>query len=238
MNRYLLLLISLLVLSCSPLKKYQSLPEVQAWEQDIQKFEQLDKSEEYSEDAILFTGSSSIRMWTTLANDMAPYQVINRGFGGSKLSDFVVYGSRIIDPHPCKAIVVFIANDISGTDKDKSPSEVADLFRYLLKTIRKSHPHTPVFWVAVTPCESRWNVWPEIKQASNLIENICDEQKNTYFIRTDFAFLNENGLPIEEYFRADKLHLTEKGYAVWTQIIKQELMKVVPIPLVQINSPF
>lgn len=226
MRRYLLLLVSFLILACSPLRKYQSLPEVLAWEKDIQKFEQLDKSETYSKDAIMFAGSSSIRLWSTLGRDMSPYPVIQRGFGGSKLSDMVVYADRIFAPHPCKAIVLFIANDITGSDLDKSPQEVVTLFRNVLKTIRKTHPETPVFWIAVTPTVSRWKVWPEIAKANNMIRQICENKNNTYFILTDFAFLSSNGQPINELFRDDKLHLTEKGYAVWTDIIKEELNQV------------
>ncbi|MGA2408091.1 MAG: GDSL-type esterase/lipase family protein [Bacteroidales bacterium] len=226
MRRFLLLLISVSLLSCSPVSKYQNLPEVKIWEKDIQKFEQLDRSEIYKEDAILFAGSSSIKFWTTLEKDMSPYHVIQRGYGGAKLSDFAVYAGRIFDPHQCKAIVLFIANDITGSDHDKTPPEVTALFRNVLKTIRKKHSSTPVFWIAVTPTASRWNVWPEIQKANSLIKEICENQKNTYFIRTDFAFLNENGFPRDELFRDDKLHLTEKGYAVWTEIIKKELNNI------------
>ena len=226
MLRYFLLLVTYAILACSPIRKYQTLPEVLLWDSDIQKFEQLDKTYEYPADAILFAGSSSIRLWTTLEIDMAPYPVIQRGYGGAKLSDFVVYASRIFDPHPCKAIVIFIANDISGGEKDKSPEEVAGLFRILLKTIRKAHPDTPLFWIAVTPTPSRWKVWPQIKEANNLIKNICDKKDNTYFIRTDYAFLDESGQPIDEFFRTDRLHLTEKGYAIWTGIIINELKRV------------
>jgi len=226
MRRSLLLLLSLAVLSCSPVNKYQSHPEVRSWENDIQKFEQLDKTEKYPDDAVLFAGSSSIRLWNSLEKDMSPYNVIQRGYGGAKLSDFAVYASRIIDPHPCKAIVLFIANDITGTKEDKTPKEDALIFKTILKTIRKTHPVTPVFWIAITPTSSRWKVWPEIQKANDLIKNICDRQKNSYFIKTNFAFLNENGKPKDELFRDDKLHLTEKGYAVWTQIIRTELNNV------------
>ena len=226
MRRYIILIISAVLLSCSPVRKYQNLPEVRFWEKDIQKFEQLDNSEKYPDDAILFAGSSSIRLWTSLDKDMAPYHIIQRGYGGAKLSDFVVYAGRIFDPHQCKAIVLFIANDITGIQVDKTPKEVAGLFRNVLRTIRKMHPATPVFWIAITPTASRWKVWPEIQKANSLIKEICDNQKNTYFIKTDFAFLNEKGVPNDELFRDDKLHLAEQGYAVWTEIIKKELNNV------------
>jgi hypothetical protein len=223
MRRYIILLISFVLLSCSPLRKYHDLPEVKSWDKDIQKFEQLDKSEKYPDDAILFAGSSSIRLWNTLEKDMSPYHIIQRGYGGAKLSDFAVYADRIFSPHKCKTIVIFIANDIIGTAQDRTPEEVAALFRNVLKTIRKSHPSTPVFWIAVTPTPLRWKVWPEIQKANVLIKNICEQKKNTYFIKTDFAFLDEKGIPVDELFRNDKLHLTEKGYAVWTDIIRKEL---------------
>jgi hypothetical protein len=226
MRRNIVLLISFILLSCSPIRKYQNLPEVRSWENDIQKFEQLDKSDKYPQDAILFAGSSSIRFWTSLEKDMVPYHVIQRGYGGAKLSDFAVYADRIFDPHQCRAIVLFIANDITGSSQDKTPENVAALFRNVLKTIRKTHPVTPVFWISITPTVLRWKVWPEIEKANSLIKEICDKKKNTYFIKTDFAFLSENGLPKDELFRDDKLHLTEKGYAVWTEIIKKELNNI------------
>ena len=227
MRRYLLLLVSFAILACSPIRKYQSQPEVKAWDNDIKSFEQLDRSVAYSDKSILFVGSSSIRLWSSLEKDMAPYPVIQRGFGGSKLSDLVVYASRIIDPHPYRAIVIFVANDITGSKEDKSPDEVASLFSNVLKTIRKTHPDTPVFWIEITPTPSRWQVWPSIQKANALIKNICINKKNAYFINTDFAFLNEKGVPRNYLFREDRLHLTEKGYAVWTEIIKKELNKVV-----------
>lgn len=227
MRRYILLIVSFVLFSCSPVRKYQDRPEVLSWENDIQKFEQLDKSVNYPENAILFAGSSSIRLWSTLEKDMYPYPVIQRGFGGSRLSDLAVYANRIFDAHPCSAIVLFVANDITGSDQDKSPYEVAILFRNIVKTIRKVHPETPVFWIEITPTSLRWKVWPEIQKANALIKDICIRQKNLYFIKTDFAFLNEKGLPKDELFRDDKLHLNEKGYAVWTEIIKKELEKIV-----------
>ena len=226
MYRFILLLTSLFILSCSPVRKYQNLPEVKHWEKDIQKFEQLDKSETYSRDAIIFAGSSSIVLWSTLAKDMAPYPVIQRGYGSARLSDFVVYTHRIFDPHPCKAIVIFIANDIIGNDQDKSPQEVKRLFQSVLRIIRKTHHKTPVFWIAITPTASRWKVWTEIQKANDLIKDVCNKHNNTYFIRTDYAFLNDKAQPRDELFRDDKLHLNDRGYAVWTEIIKKELDKI------------
>jgi len=226
MYRHLLLLTLIFILSCSPLIKYQDLPEVKAWESEIEKFEQLDISKSYPSDAIIFTGSSSIVLWSTLGKDMLPYNVIQRGYGGAKLSDFAVYADRILYPHQCRAIVLFISNDIAGDQDDKSPEQVAQLFRKTLFIIRKKFPDTPVFWIGITPTSARWHVWPEIKEANELIRNICENHHNTYFINTEQAFLNANGLPRNELFVADKLHLNADGYSIWAEIIKKQLNKV------------
>jgi len=226
MRHISVLLLALLLAACSPVSKYESLPEVKAWESDIVKFEQLDRSDSYPKESIIFAGSSSIRLWSTLAEDMAPYPVIQRGYGGAKLSDFAVYSGRIFDPHEFRAAVIFIANDITGSDQDKSPEEVLALYKSLIKTIRKKHKDVPVFWIAITPSSSRWKAWPQIQKANNLIKEYSENNTNLYFITTDFAFIGNDGKPKNELFRDDLLHLNDKGYDVWQEIIKKELDRV------------
>jgi hypothetical protein len=226
MRRFIFLLISVIIFSCSPTKKYQNLPEVKAWESEIQKFEQLDKTASYKDDAILFAGSSSIRLWSSLENDMVPYPVIQRGYGGAKLSDFAVYAGRIFDPHDFRAAVIFIANDITGSENDKSPEEVLALYKNVIKTIRKKHNDASVFWIAITPTTSRWKAWPTIQKTNSLIREYCENNENLYFITTDFAFLGNDGKPKNELFMDDLLHLNDKGYDVWQEIIRKELDRV------------
>ena len=214
------------LLACSPLKLYRELPEVKNWEPEIEKLIAPGQTERYSDDAIIFAGSSSIRLWKTLAEDMKPYNVIRRGYGGAKLSDYAVYAERIFSPLPGRALVMFVANDITGSDNDKNPEEVKKLFLTIVKTFRKSHPGAPVFWIAITPTSSRWKAWPKIRETNELIRQTCEKEHNLYFIRTDFAFLNEKGEPRDELFVADKLHLNSDGYKIWTEIVKKELDKV------------
>ncbi len=226
MKRLLIPLLILFLASCSPLAKYSQLPEVKAWEPEIEKFEQLDIAKSYPSDAVMFAGSSCIRLWSAIGSDMLPYPVIQRGYGGAKLTDFTVYAPRIIFPHPCRAIVLYIGNDISGASGDKSPSDVASLFKTLLLTIRKEFPKTPVFWVAITPTPARWHVWPEIEQANQMISKVCEGFYNTYFIPTDHIFLTTSGMPKTEFFQEDNLHLNPDGYKALSGIIKNELNRV------------
>src|SRR4030043_1472210 len=122
--RNIIILFFLTLIACSPLKKYEQLPEVKAWQPEIARFEDLDKTENYPDHAIVFAGSSSIRLWSTIAEDMSPYKVIQRGYGGAKFSDFAVYADRIFSPHKCSGLGLFFEKDITGEENDKKPGEV------------------------------------------------------------------------------------------------------------------
>lgn len=210
--------------SCNPLKKYAD--SVTVWEKDIAAFETLDKSENDPEDAVLFTGSSSIRLWSSIKEDIAPYKPIRRGFGGAKYSDMAWYAERIIHPHQYKALVVLVGNDISGSPKDKSPEEIIRLVKYIVKVSQKHAPGKPVFFIEVTPTPARWSIWSKIKHANDALEKYIDSQKNIYFIKTSSCFLTEKGEIRNEFFMPDGLHLNSNGYSVWSNAIKDKLNSV------------
>ncbi|MGB9746136.1 MAG: GDSL-type esterase/lipase family protein [Bacteroidales bacterium] len=215
-----------LLIACSPVLHYQKTPDVLAWEKDIRALEHLDSIETDPENAILFTGSSSIRLWNTIQEDMSPWKVIRRGYGGAKLSDFAVYASRIIYPHNPSAIVIFIANDVTGSPTDKTPHEIDALVKSIHRTIRAKFPSVPIFWIEITPTPSRWSAWPRIQKANRKIQSFCQHHKNTWFIQTSGAFLTPELQPRPELFINDQLHLNHEGYLLWSSIIKDNLQKV------------
>jgi lysophospholipase L1-like esterase len=208
-----------------PLLKYRA-KAIEKWEAEIKKLEALDNQQEKAESPILFIGSSSIRMWKDLAADMQPWRVLNRGFGGAKFTDLAVFVDRLVSPHHCKAIVIFVANDIVGKPEDRTPEEVAELFKYIVGRIRKTHPDQPVFLIAVTPTPSRFQAWPQIQLANAQLEEVCRHEANLHFIATEKQYLDDQGQPIEKYFIDDKLHQNREGYVLWGSIIKRKLEEV------------
>jgi GDSL-like Lipase/Acylhydrolase family len=203
----------------------QSAPpdEIRKWENDIARFDTLNLVELSDVHTLLVSGSSSVRLWDSIQSDMAPYQVMQRGYGGAKLTDFNYYADRIIKAQQFKAIVIFVANDIAGVESDKDPKEVKQLFKDLVKQVRKRNPDTPVCWIEVTPTPKRWNVSPQIREASGLIEAYCDRNKDLHFISTFDQFTTPEGLPDSTLFREDMLHLNRDGYIQWADIIKTSL---------------
>ncbi|PID91892.1 MAG: hypothetical protein CSA96_06050 [Bacteroidetes bacterium] len=223
-------LVALLVLLAAPfscdypdVESYIQAEEVLRWEPAIHRFDSLNAIEDSDETTLLVTGSSSVRLWDGVATDLAPYKVMQRGYGGAKLSDYNYYAKRIIKAHRFKGIVVFIANDIHGGDDDRSPEEVLALFRKLSKQIREQNGRTPVLWVGITPTPYRWEVWPNTREANELIKAYCKWRRPLHFIPTEDLFIGPDGLPDSSLFRADMLHLNADGYRVWAERIKEGL---------------
>lgn len=191
------------------------------FEDSMLAFEELDQNNTYPEDAILFTGSSSIRMWETLEEDMIPYSVIQRGFGGSRMPDLLYYADRYIKPHSVRAMVLFVANDITGSEEhDISPQHLQSLFEEFILKVKGYNPDLMLFIVEVTPTNSRWHVWPENRAANYLIAQLADEHENVKFIPTQDLFLTAEGTPNDDLFLSDQLHLNEQGYEVWSKRIR------------------
>lgn len=210
-----------LLIQCSPLKQYPKSSYVWA-SPEIEHFRTLNKIDA-PDNALLFLGSSSIRLWETLAQDMAPYPVIQRGYGGAHLRDAIFFTDALLGDYEPAMIIGFIANDIKGDPQDESPAKVKRLFKFFLKQIRARHPETPFLWVEITPTKSRWAQWEEIKVVNQKIKAYCEKTPHLYFVETADAFLTKEGLPRTELFIEDQLHLNPQGYDLWSSIIKKEI---------------
>ena len=219
----LLLTILLSFISFLSIAQSHASEEILKWEKDIAVFDSLNLVEQSDAGTLLLTGSSSIRMWDSIHGDLAPYQVMQRGYGGSKLTDFNYYAHRIIKPEQFKAIVVLIANDIAGGEGDRSPREMFKLFKALVKQIRTRNDGTPICWIETTPTPSRWHVNNQAREANELIKAYCARNHDLYFIATFDQYVTPENLPDSTFFREDMLHLNREGYKQWAEIIKVSL---------------
>ena len=214
----------LLLTNCSPLKKYPK--SSYAWAlPEIAQFKALNKNTSPA-GSLLFLGSSSIRLWETLAEDMAPYPVIQRGYGGAHLRDAIFFPDALLGKHQPAMIIGFIANDIKSDEADESPRKVKRLFQFFLKQVQKRQPDVPFLWVEITPTKSRWAQWEKIKRLNQMIKTYCDKTDNVYFVSTASAFLDEAGFPKTTLFVEDQLHLNKAGYALWSSIIRKAIDEV------------
>jgi len=199
----------------------------QVWEADITRFEQLDRETAPPGDAVLFVGGSSIRLWHTLAADMAPLTTIRRGIGGARMHDLVHYADRLITRSAAAKVVIFIgSNDINVSEEPMlAVPVIREGLRNLIDRILESRADTDIFYVAITPTIMSWNKWNAVQAANNAAESVCTSHARCNFIATADIFLDEQGQPRKKLYQFDGLHLSDKGYREWTRRIKPLLLQ-------------
>lgn len=193
------------------------------WEDDIAEFEERDRESPPPEDCLLFVGSSSIRLWD-LEDAWPDEATVNNGFGGSTLADAIHYFDRLIAPYQPRAILLYAGdNDIAG---GLSPEGTRDDFVTLLDRIRSEFPDVLVGFIAIKPSRKRWEIWPEMREANELIAEHCETDDGAVFVDIAAPMLADaEGAPGEKWFADDGLHMSDYGYEIWARTVKETMAK-------------
>ena len=184
-----------------------------AWAGDMAQFAAQDAASPPPRGGIEFIGSSSIRMWESLAADFPGQPVFNRGFGGSEVRDSTWYADRIVIPYaPCK--VFFYAGD-NDLNSGRSPAQVRDDVVAFVKRVHRDLPKTTVEIISIKPSPSRAQLLPAVVEANGLIRKALATLPNTGYTDVYTPMLGADGQPRAALFREDMLHMTPDGYAIW-----------------------
>jgi lysophospholipase L1-like esterase len=191
---------------------------------EIKAFKKQDSLQPPPKNAILFVGSSSFRLWHDVQSAFPGFTIINRGFGGSNLTDVIQYADDIIFPYQPKEIVIYCGeNDVSSSDTITAKT-VFTRFEKLFALIRKKMPRVPMVYVAMKPSPSREKFHPKLLQANLLIKNYLSRQSKSAYVDV-YKLMIENGKPNESLYVNDRLHMNAKGYAIWQKAIQPYLIK-------------
>ncbi|MEM8911442.1 MAG: GDSL-type esterase/lipase family protein [Planctomycetota bacterium] len=194
---------------------------ISKWAEQIDQLRQRDVDVTPAHNAVLLIGSSSIRRWTDADRFFAPRPVINRGYGGARYSDLVVFADTLISPHQFEDLIIFIGNDIAGKPQDKTPAEVEPLVRHVVAVARAHQPAAMIHLVEVTPSPKRFDVWPRIRALNAMLREVAFTEPNVSFVATAETYLDRNDQPLIELFVEDRLHLNDDGYDRWASILVQ-----------------
>ena len=189
-----------------------------SWEQTLAAFDALDHQRAPPPGGVLFVGSSSIRLWDSLQEDFAALPVvINRGFGGSKLSDCVRHIDRLVVPYRPRLVLVYAGdNDLAA---GRTPEDILARFKAFAEGVRESLPRTRIAFISIKPSPARARLIPEMRRANALVRDYAAAAPNTDFIDIFTPMLAADGGPRPELFRGDALHLNASGYALWRAVI-------------------
>lgn len=192
---------------------------------EIAAFKKQDAAQPPPSRPILLVGSSSFTRWKDVQDYFPGYTILNRGFGGSVLTDVIRYAYDIIMPYRPKQVLIYCGeNDLASSDTITA-EDVVLRFKTLYGMIRQNLPNTVISFVSIKPSPSRANIQPKVKEANKEIKAFLKNQKNAQFIDIYDAMLDANGNMQERLYVEDRLHMKPEGYAIWKRIITPYLMK-------------
>lgn len=214
--RGLLLVLCVLCTSTHPVAAQPVEPNPARFASDIQVFREWDAKNAFPANAVLFVGSSTIRLWPTaqLFRDMP---VINRGFGGSHISDLNHHVDDVATRYRA-AVVVFYAGDNDITD-GKSPERVLSDYRWFVSRVRATRSDTQFIFLAIKPSIARWKLWPTMQRANALVRDYSAAQPGLHFADVATPMLASDGRTQPMYYVQDGLHMTPAGYDLWMRVV-------------------
>jgi lysophospholipase L1-like esterase len=191
------------------------------WEKEIAAFEQADRENPPPKNAILFIGSSTIRLWSTLAQDFPDHQVINRGFGGSEVVDVTHFAERIIFPYEPK--MIFFRTGGNAIAAGKSPEQVREDFKEFVATVHARLPQTEIVVISLSASIARWELAEQNKTVSRLFAEYVKGKPGLKFVDAYDVSLGPDGKPRPELFADDNLHYNAEGYKLLAARIRPYL---------------
>jgi len=191
------------------------------FEPAIRKFEELDRQHPPEKGRVLFVGSSSIRLWN-LKKSFPELDAINRGFGGSHISDSIDFAERIVLKYKPRTVLLYAGdNDIAA---GKPTDEVVGDFKRFANIVHQALPETRLLFLAIKPSIRRWELVDRMRQANERIEAYTKQHAYLGYVDIFEPMLGADGTPMKSLFIADGLHLNAKGYALWTEIVEPYLV--------------
>jgi lysophospholipase L1-like esterase len=211
----------LLALSLLPIRVQACADHPEQWRTDIAAFAAADRAHPPPARPVLFLGSSSIRMWSTLAEDFPGRAVLNRGFGGSRIADSTYYAGRLVAPYHPRAIVFYAGdNDLA---EGCTPTQVRDAFAAFVRRARALDPGVPIAFIAIKPSMARKQLLTQIRRANGLVRDYAARQPGVAYLDVFTPMLGADGQPQPHWFGADGLHMNAQGYALWTRMVRRWL---------------
>lgn len=194
------------------------------YEKQISAFEESDRITPPPKGAILFTGASHIRRWTTLAQDFPQFQVINRGFGGSDIREATHFASRIIFPYAPRTIY-FRAGGNELWNERRSVDEAFGDFKDFVAAVHSKLPDTDIIFISNIRSIARMKQADKEKALESLIAGYIKGKAHLRYIDVYDLMTDSNGQLRRECFVEDGLHLSAAGYKLLAGKVGADLLE-------------
>lgn len=196
---------------------YENTEPPEWYENEIRIFEVMDRYDPPPDSAVLFTGSSTIRRWYSLAEDMYPQTVINRGFGGSVMKELNQNIHRIVFPYSPSRIFVYEGDNDMATGIP--PSAFLEECKVFIGQCQQHLPGTEIIFLSIKPSPSRMRYWKRMDRANHMLKDLCMEHENVIYIDISTPMFSKPGILKNDIYAEDGVHLNDKGYSLLRHVI-------------------
>ena len=183
--------------------------EEEHFEREIAVLNRKVKQLETQEALTVFYGSSTIRLWQNMTQDLAPHQTLNLGFGGAFIHSLSYYFEHLFDGLAPKNIMLYLGgNDLTlGFDADRI---VADITSFI-QMIHNKFPETNIYNIAIKPSFERKSELNEISDINDGVQALSDKLPYLHQLGLYEKLMDDNRIR-RDVLLQDGLHLNEKGY--------------------------
>ena len=192
-------------------------PQPQRFAKSIDAFAQQDREAPFGKGGIVFVGSSSVKR-LDIPKVFPGLTALNRGFGGSHISDVNFYIEQTVLKYEPSTVVFFCGgNDLwSG----KPPAQVKRDFQEFTGRLFKRVPDAKLIVLAVRPSPKRISILDAELKMNDILDSIAKRDgRITYLNGSADRFLDENDDPIVGLYANDMLHMNDAGYQIWAEIL-------------------
>ncbi len=198
-------------------------PDFARWEKEIAAMEATEKTNPPPKHAVLFLGSSTIRLWKTLSQDFPDVPTLNRGFGGSEIADATHFAERLVFPYAPKQIIFRSGGNDLHTGK--TPEQVCADFKAFVTKVHARLPETEIVFMAWNYSPSRWTSARRERSMNELIAAYAKTQPRVKYLDVADVSLDANGQPRPELFVNDRLHFNAEGYQLLAERVRGSLLR-------------
>ena len=195
--------------------------DLEIFENEIMALEQKVLNQKNSRNLVAFYGSSSIRLWGTIEEDLHPINIINLGFGGSSYPYCYHYFNRVFKHLSPSQIVLYAGDNDLGSGSDIM--QVFNDFKKLIEAIHLRFSTIPIHVISIKPSPSRAHLLSRTSETNALMKRYILSVKNGRWVELFGKMLDENAQTLPNLYIEDQLHMNAKGYDVWRKVVKHHL---------------
>jgi len=107
-------------------------------------------------------------------------------------------------------------NDIADGEE---PAAIILEARELIEDIFRHLPESDIYFISPKPNVARWSYAPQYIDLNTLISQLAMSHEQVHFIDVWTPMLGEDGKVMTDIFIHDELHMNDKGYDIWRQVI-------------------